>query len=434
MTNIINHSDLQDYISHECYKRTPTGYQYIERQLYHKQLETFSEANITNNCITIIRRKPAKDPTKECRKLSPSQLANLSKPRYTGLMTTSAMYRLKKSFDSLIFNSRPFDTIDPETKKPRKARMVAWTFTLPDTVLIDGKQMWALFKSFKWTLVRKGISFPYVAKLEFHKNGQPHLHVDVTEYLNYDVMYSTWKHTLDTSCLLDDWYNDHSGQDIQGCKFQYLWTDNQCEDYLWSYFKKASQNSTPAGCRIWSCSNDHKNPQNRRIYMDDNQSNLLRRATSTGQCRYYEKSVPVVQKPKYIRYKLTRHSPKIPSQPSPLKPSVYREQRIQCDVKREHVVFRRWKFKSHEDLLQFLTIYNKRIVSDHKKRYRSGQAPPDDRWFIFDRKFMFTPLMLEEDYVQKVDNFICPESGHEVPLPYEKENYTQGCLFREEAS
>ena len=402
-TNIVNSYDLSSFIVDERYKRTPDGYQYVENQCYHRELQSFAEANITNNSITIIRKRPRRRDGTHKRSLSPSQLANLSKPRYTGLMTTSCVHRLKKSFDSLLFNTRPFDTIDPDTLTPRKARMVGWTLTLPDTCLINGRDMWKLFKQFRWNLQRKGILFPYVAKLEFHGNNQPHLHVDVIQYLNYTTMYSTWEHTLQLSGYLHQWRSDHPNEDIQGCKFTYLWDDQQCEDYLWNYVKKGRQNSTPAGCRIWSCSDDLKNPQNRRISLDSAQIKLLRRATSTDQCKYYEKTCTITPKE--------------------------RPGKFTCLNNRQHVVFRRWKFKSHEHLISFLTITNKRVVSDHKKRYRYKQSPPDDRCYIFDRNFSITPVVELDPIMEELpfsynslhqlaplDNLT--QQWYQSPLPY----------------
>ena len=362
---------------------------------YRYDLETFSDHYIRNSTITEYHRQPSKKPFTIGRKKIPlynktiSHLGYLSmanpdvvtgchlvqgllkgfniqigkkKKTYSGLMTNGAKRRFQEAFDELLFNSRPYWTKDPKTGKGRKARMTAWTLTMPDSCgIISGTAFWYLFEKFRKALSQRDINFDYISKLEFQKNGQPHLHFNVVKYLNYDTIYSTWEQVLRLSGLLDGWYKEHPGKAIQGAKFTYLWDDASCTHYLWSYLKKTTQNSVAANCRIWSCSQSLKLRRTKRIEDSREQKELLLAALASGMATYSEKEILC---------------------------KAYKSKGLQrIPYMRRLLIYKRVTFKSHEDMLKYLTITNKRLVHEYKQCFKGLRAMPDTRHLIFNRKY-----------------------------------------------
>lgn len=409
--NVVLKRRTPDYFYKDRHRRTPTGTELIPNQLYSSELSSFKDAVISTNAITIMKRHPRNEDGKTGRRQSVEQLSNLNKERYTGLMTSSAGYRFRKSFDALLFNARPFWTKDPDTGKPRKARMVAWTLTIPlDDGLIDGKQAWYYFKRFRDALSRQGISFPYICKLEFTENGQPHFHFNTVEYLPYSKLYGTWENVLQLGGQLHKWRANHPTGNIQGCKFLYLWTDASCDEYLWWYLKKNTQNNTPAGCRIWSCSDHLKNPPNKRISFDYDQMLALRKATSTGKCKFVSKTVKVGLQPKMNHWRVHK---KVEQICTPFLFRPYTPYIIQCYEPKEVILLEKWKFKSHEDLLSFLTLTNKRLVAEHKRMFNRRLPCVDDREYIFARSYYTLPV-LSEEHENSSRGDIAPAAGGTV--------------------
>lgn len=362
---------------------------------YRYDLETYSDHIIRNNTITEYHRQPSKKPGTIGRKKIPlynktiSHLGYLSvanpdvvtgchliqgqlkgfniqmgkkKKTYSGLMTNGAKRRFQEAFDELLFNSRPYWTKDPKRGKSRKARMTAWLLTMPDSCgIISGTAFWYLFEKFRKALSHRGIDFDYISKLEFQKNGQPHLHFNVVKYLNYDTIYSTWEQVLRLSGLLDGWYKEHPGKTIQGASFTYLWDDASCTHYLWSYLKKTTQNSVAANCRIWSCSQSLKIRRTKRIEDSREQKELLLSAVALGVATYSEKEILC---------------------------KAYKSKGLQrIPYMRRLLVYKRITFSSHEDMLKYLTINNKRKVYEYKQHFKGLRDMPDTRGLIFNRKY-----------------------------------------------
>lgn len=366
-------SDTNKLFFGDRFVRTPEGYEKREGVLFNKCLLSYQEMTITSKTISVARKKPSKVPLTlgrrltGCQKLSKIYCSlisrdNLKKKTYTGLMTEGAKRRFQKSFDYLLFNSRPYWTIDPLTGKSRQARMTAWTLTMPvNSGIITGKAFWKLWNLFLTRLNRQGVNFLYIAKLETQENGQPHLHFNVTQYLKYDTIYSTWRSTLDHYGYLQPFLDANPGTDIQGAKFRYLWNDRCCSHYLWSYLKKSTQNKYSLQCRLWSCSEALKSPPTLRISYDNEQCKLLRSSVAAGKSSFKETAIHIDSRG--------------------CKTDASNAQSFKYLIKESFL------FSDQFEMGLFLTTTNKRILHDYRQCFLKRLPMPDSRSLIFSRRY-----------------------------------------------
>lgn len=183
-------------------------------------------------------------------------LNNLKNNSHNGKLSDQAKKKINKAIDWLLAAATKKRVWHKSKKKSFTFEINFVTLTIPrgsgDAVSPSvAKKMLNNFL----TLMRKyyGLN-QYVWKLEFNKNGNPHIHLTTDTFLHLAIIRRAWNTQLRNSGLLHEFRTTHGHDNPNSTDVHSVYKIKNVAAYLSKYMSKDDEQLSADVGRIWGCS------------------------------------------------------------------------------------------------------------------------------------------------------------------------------------
>lgn len=173
---------------------------------------------------------------------------------YTGVMTPSAMKRIRRLCDILVQRSPERHVWNPITNQPVRFRLTFATLTISQQTPVSAPDAYTLGLSplLRWLRRSCGV-VDYIWKLEFQQRGQIHYHVTLNQFVRYDYLRKEWNHIQRVAGWLDDFNSRFGHWNPNSTDIHAVRQVHKIDLYLAKYLAKGTGGQAIKG-KVWGCS------------------------------------------------------------------------------------------------------------------------------------------------------------------------------------
>lgn len=173
---------------------------------------------------------------------------------YTGLMTQSAMKRIRKTCDILVQRSPVKHVWNPISRQPIKFRLTFVTLTLSTTDLIAAPDAYTLGLAplLRWMRKYHRVQ-DYIWKLELQQRGQVHYHITTNQFIRWDELRDEWNYIQQVAGWMDNFKQRHGHTNPNSTDIHAVTKVDRIDLYLAKYLAKGVGGQAIKG-KVWGCS------------------------------------------------------------------------------------------------------------------------------------------------------------------------------------
>lgn len=173
----------------------------------------------------------------------PNRFSNISKPAYSGELSSHAKKRLARALNLLVAIARPKKVSDPATGDPFTFKVNFVTLTLPSAqgVVTDRDLKKKVFDPFIKSMKRKHGLKSYVWRSERQFNGNLHFHLTTDSFLPYGSIRDEWNRFLSKFHFIDDFHSQHNHFSPNSTDVHSVQDINNIASYMVKYMSKSPE-------------------------------------------------------------------------------------------------------------------------------------------------------------------------------------------------
>lgn len=183
---------------------------------------------------------------------------------YTGVITTYAKKKLKRSISLLVASAKNKEAINFKTNKPFTFKVNFITFTLPAAQgEIEDKTIKHCLDNWIKRTKRKHKLNSYIWRAERQANGNIHFHMITDVYIHYEAIRNDWNACLQATGLIQKFKEKHGHENPNSTDVHAVWKIRNLTQYFIKYMSKShKQEDKPISGKVWDCSKNLKTKDN----------------------------------------------------------------------------------------------------------------------------------------------------------------------------
>lgn len=181
---------------------------------------------------------------------------NLRHNQHNGKLSDNAKKKIATAIDWLLASAEEKEVFQQSTKKRFKFKINFVTLTVPFSsgTTVPTKELKSELNNLLTTLRKYYELGNYVWKLEFHKSGQPHIHLTTDSFLHHATLRWLWNEQLRRRGWLENYYSEHNHYNANSTDVHSVYKIKNVAAYLTKYMCKDNELEIPEVGRIWGCS------------------------------------------------------------------------------------------------------------------------------------------------------------------------------------
>lgn len=179
---------------------------------------------------------------------------NSKKLTYQGEMSPAGRSKMARALRCWWTAMQSFNSDNDSIQPVKKKKMVFVTLTLPSTQIHGDKDVkrYCLRPFMRFLFDNHGVT-NYIWKAEVQKNGNIHFHIVIDQFVDKEIIGSTWNNCLENLFYVSEFERKHGHRNPPTTNIQVARSQSDLESYIGKYVGK-EVGVRPIQGRVWQCS------------------------------------------------------------------------------------------------------------------------------------------------------------------------------------